>query len=88
LRLHEDELSSLLNDAAKSNDNVSVVSPVGNVQLQWADSPDTVADAFLASHYGTAAPLNSTDCASGSRGDLAAIETQLDLNLAEGQLVS
>lgn len=87
LRLHEDELASLLNDATKGIDGVSLVSPVGNVQLQWSEPPALVADSFLAEHYGTSAPLDTVVSASGKQGDGATVETQLDLNLIEDALV-
>lgn len=81
LRLHEDELATLLTNASRTHEDVSVVSPVGNVQLQWANNPDTIADSFLAEQYGKASLL--TDVASGPRGDRAITETQLDLDLNE-----
>lgn len=88
LRLHEDELATLLNEATKTNNNVSLVSPVGNVQLQWSNTPDHIADTFLAEHYGTAQPLTDIPSASGKRGDAPTVEQQLDLRFTEEALVS
>lgn len=80
LRLHEEELSTLLDEASRSTDDVSFVAPVGNVQLQWVGQPEAVAGRFLADHYGNSSPLLKYEAVAGARGDRAIGHVQLNLD--------